>query len=93
MAHALLSRCPLGLGASAPDRCASCPYHWEAPTARGGGQDGQRDELLVPGLPHPVLGNGLGCGEGLSALQTAAVSLRAEVPREGRSRSPKRPAE
>ena len=60
--------------------------------ARGGGQDRQRDKLLVWGLLHPVPGNGLGCGKGLSPLQTAAVPLRAEVPREDPSRNPEWPA-
>lgn len=70
-------------------RFVSCFHYRDLPLARSGLQDRQRDELLVLGLLHPVPGNGLGCGEGLSPLQTTAVSLRAEVPCEDPAGTPR----
>lgn len=71
---------PLGLGASAPGR--------ETPEV---GPSSPTPSFHWLGLPHPGPGKSLGQGEGAKRLQMSAISLRAEVPREGWSRSPERP--
>lgn len=90
---------PRGLGASAPDRTNLEVCLLSLPPGssygQGRGQGGQRDELRGLGLLHPVPGSGLGCREGLGSLQTAAVSLRVEVPhvrtRAGTLKAPQAP--
>lgn len=71
---------PLGLGVSAPGR--------ETPEV---GLSSPTPSFHGLGLPHPAPGKSLGQGEGVKPQQMSAISLRAEVPREGWSRSPERP--
>lgn len=69
--------------AGRPRRYASCPLLHQLPLAWGQGQDRQRDgKLETRGSFIQCLAMALDVGRGSSPLQTTAVSLGAEVPRE-----------
>lgn len=96
MAHTLYLACPLEWGALVPSRETPeiFPYCKELPPARDQGCDRQRMGSWKPEAASPSSWQWPWTwGGGSRPWQTTAVSLRAEVPREGLSRGPGRPAE